>query len=218
VEFKLNQPNVGDGMALLGSLEKESVALGIFDPQYRGILDRLAYGNEGERQKDRSQAPQMDEATIALFISELSLKIRPSGHLFLWVDKFHLCEGIGQWIGGTPLELVDMVTWNKMKIGMGYRTRRTAEHLMILQKRPKRCKSVWTDHSIPDVWSERVDKGGHKKPFELQARLIGAVTRPGDLVVDPAAGSYSTLKSCQAVGERRYLGCDVRPLEIQETL
>ena len=50
------------------------------------------------------------------------------------MDKFHLCEGIKNWIAGTNLHIVDLITWNKETFGMGYRTRRTAEYLLILQK------------------------------------------------------------------------------------
>nr|WP_280523639.1 hypothetical protein [Helicobacter muridarum] len=34
------------------SLESQSVDLCFFDPQYRGVLDKMKYGNEGERQKE----------------------------------------------------------------------------------------------------------------------------------------------------------------------
>jgi site-specific DNA-methyltransferase (adenine-specific) len=42
----------------------------------------------------------------------------------------------------------------------------------------------------------------------LQERLIQAVTNPGDIVVDPAAGGYSVLKAARNT-ERRFLGCDL---------
>ena len=45
---------------------------------------------------------------------------------------------------------------------------------------------------------------------QLQAQLIEAVTNPGDLVVDPAAGTYSVLEACQQTG-REFLGCDLNP-------
>ena len=93
------------------------------------------------------------------------------------------------------LSVVDMLTWNKGKIGMGYRTRRMGEHLVILQKDPKRAKGVWKLHDIPDVWHEKVTRNGHThtKPLDLQTKLIKAVSNPGDLVIDPAAGSFTSL-------------------------
>ncbi len=206
----LNQRNQYDGLDLLAALEPASVPLCIFDPQYRGILDKMQYGNEGvSRGRARSALPQMSEETIAKFIEGISRALRPSGHLFLWVDKFHICTGVKPWLARFGLEIVDLVTWNKGKMGMGYRTRRYAEYLVIAQKPPKRAKGVWHRHNIPDVWVEIADdQHAHTKPVLLQAALIEAVTDPGDVILDPAAGSYSVLEAARWV-KRKFLGCDI---------
>ena len=206
----LNQRNQHDGLDLLAELEPESIPLCIFDPQYRGVLDKMQYGNEGvSRGRARSALPQMSEETISEFIHGISRALIPSGHLFLWVDKFHICTGVEPWFRKWGLEVVDLVTWNKAKMGMGYRTRRFAEYLVIAQKLPKRAKGVWHRHNIPDVWTETADdEHAHSKPVLLQAALIEAVTDPGDVILDPSAGSYSVLEAAQWAG-RRFLGCDV---------
>ena len=200
-----------DGLELLGRLPSASIPAAFFDPQYRGVLDHLAYGNEGEtRGRARAALPQMSEQLIAEFIRELDRVLTASGHLFLWMDKFHLCTGFRNWLADTSLDVVDMITWDKKKIGMGYRTRRKSEHLVVLQKAPRRAKGVWRVHTIPDVWSESApnQKGVHPKPVGLQAALIGAVTDPGDVVVDPAAGTFSVLDACLQ-SDRIFLGCDI---------
>ena len=58
--------------------------------------------------------------------------------------------------------------------------------------------------------TEKVERIGnvHPKPVNLQARLIEAVTVPGDVVLDPAAGSYSVMTAAHQVG-RQFLGCDI---------
>ena len=69
--------------------------MSIFDPQYRGVLDKMRYGNEGVSRGQRlSGLLQMSEETITEFIAGISTALIPSGHLLLWVDKFHLCKGI----------------------------------------------------------------------------------------------------------------------------
>ena len=200
-----------DGLDLLGSLPPGCVPIAFFDPQYRGILDKMSYGNEGEsRSRARTELLQMSEQTIAKFIRLINAALIPTGHLFLWIDKFHLCTGFADWLDGTELEVVDMLTWHKGRIGMGYRTRRTSEHLIVLQRAPKRAKGVWTAHDIPDVWTEKVSRNGHthSKPVKLQARLIEAVSNPWEVVLDPAAGSFSVMQACEEAG-RKFLGCDV---------
>jgi site-specific DNA-methyltransferase (adenine-specific) len=126
------------------------------------------------------------------------------------VDRqVHLCTGIGSWLAGTDLNTVDLIVWNKKRIGMGYRTRRTSEYCLVLQKAPLRAKGVWLVHDIPDVWDEKLQtKFTHGKPIQLQARLIEALTNTRDIVVDPAAGSYSVLEACRLTN-RQFLGCDV---------
>lgn len=206
-----NQENYFDGLELLSILPDDCVSTAFFDPQYRGVMDKLGYGNEGKRQIGRSQLNQMSESTICQFIKEISRVLKPSGHLMLWIDKFHLHEGVSPWLKELPLNIVDSITWDKGRIGMGYRTRRKSEYLIVIQKTPTKAKGVWTIHDIPDVWLEKVERGGHAhaKPELLQSSLINATTAPGDLVLDPAAGGFSVLRSAQSVG-RNFIGTDLR--------
>ena len=198
-----------DGVELLKQIQDKSLKVTFFDPQYRGILDKLSYGNEGKsRGKDRSDLPQMSEDIIKTFLKEIERVLLPSGYLFLWVDKFHLVEGVNPWISDLNMEIVDLITWNKMKIGMGYRTRRKSEYLLVIQKLPKKAKSTWTLHNIPDVWDEKVVKTHtHSKPIELQKQLILATTNEGDLVCDPASGGFSVFEACKLTN-RKFIGGD----------
>ena len=210
--FSLNARMKMDGLAFLTKLPPNSIPVAFFDPQYRGVLDKMGYGNEGKkRSQARCALKQMDEKTIHKFVKEMANALIPSGHLFLWMDKFHLCTGFSKWLDGTALHVVDMLTWNKDRMGMGYRTRRISEHLVILQKAPRRAKGVWRLHDIPDVWEEKVERNGghtHRKPLKLQKKLIAAVSNEGDLVIDPAAGSFSVMEACKSQ-DRSFLGCDL---------
>ena len=209
--FSANARNKMAGLKFLNLLKDESVSACFFDPQYRGILDKMKYGNEGKnRGQARASLKQMDVATIIKFIREINRVLKASGHLFLWIDKFHLCSGFNSWTDETDLETVDMITWDKDKMGMGYRSRRQSEHLVVLQKKPKRSKGVWTVKNIPDVWREKIVKKTHthSKPIRLQVELITAVTSKKDWVIDPAGGGFSVLEACQLAG-RNFLGCDI---------
>lgn len=200
-----------DGIELLNSLPCGTVPVIFFDPQYRGILDKMSYGNEGKgRGKRRSALMQMPEEMIKDFFHKINDVLMPSGHLFLWIDKFHLCQGFAEWASGTDLEVVDLITWDKARMGMGYRTRRVSEYCAVLQKLPKRAKGVWKIHNIPDTWREPVKNKthAHQKPLELQRRLILAVSNKGDYIVDPAAGSFSVLDAA-SLEDRNFIGCDL---------
>lgn len=204
-----DQCNKMDGLDLLGKFKNSTVPAVFFDPQYRGVMDKLEYGNEGSRQKGRAALTQMSDEIIRKFILEIDRVLMPSGHLLLWVDKFHLVEGVNEWTKDTSLENVDLVTWDKGRIGMGYRTRRKSEYLMIFQKTPKKAKGYWTVHDIPDVWLEKVSRNHpHAKPEQLQSALINAIVKPGDFVIDPASGGWSVMRSAKSVG-RHFIGSDL---------
>ena len=200
-----------DGLEFLALLPEKAIPVAFFDPQHRGVLEKLAYGNEGKlRGRRRSALEQMSEAVIGQFIRRIARALTPSGHLFLWVDKFHLCQGIREWRDGTGLDIVDMLTWDKGTFGMGYRTRRRAEHCIILQKPPRKAKGVWKVHNIPDLVHEQVSQREHPhaKPIDLQGDLMAAVSDEGDYVIDPAAGSFSVLAAAKK-RRRTFLGCDL---------
>ncbi len=209
--YQLNYKNIANGLDLLKDINDETIAVAFFDPQYRGVLDKLKYGNEGQgRGKARCELQQMDEETIIKFINEINRVLRKSGHLFLWTDKFHLCQGVLNWFTDTSLNLVDMIVWDKGKIGMGYRSRRKSEYLIIFQKSPIKAKACWTDHSIPDIWEEKTLKiHPHSKPIELQRRVIAATTKDGDVILDPASGGFSVLEACKLL-DRDFIGCDIQ--------
>lgn len=211
--MKLDTKLKMDGLRLLAQVPPRAASLVFFDPQYRAVLDELAYGNEGARQSARSKLPQMSDEKVAEFITAIEPALAPSGHLKLWVDKFTAAEAHWRnWFSSrSELVLVEMICWNKARMAMGARGRGYAEYLLVFQKPPKRAKGIWRDRGIPDAVTEKVPRGTHphRKPVALQTRLILSNSRPGDLVVDPAAGGFGIFDICQKTG-RRFFGCDLR--------
>lgn len=103
---------------------------------------------------------------------------------------------------------VDLIAWDSLRIGMGKRSCRRGDYLLVLQKPPISART-WRDHGIPSRWPEKVDRADHPhvKPFALIARLIAAVTEPGDLTIDPAAGSFVVMMAANQLA-RNFVGCD----------
>jgi site-specific DNA-methyltransferase (adenine-specific) len=218
----LNVEQRGDALDLLRALPTAGAPLAFFDPQHRGVLDRLKFGNEGARQRGRAKLPFMSEDYIDACCREIERTLTPGGYLMLWVDTFGLCEAHHLRIADPPewlakrshessagaLKVVDLISWDCLRMGMGKRSRRRGDYLLILQKPPVSART-WRDHAIPSRWPEKVGKAAHPhiKPIGLISRLIAAVTEPGDLVVDPAAGSFVVMKAAHQLG-RNFVGCD----------
>jgi site-specific DNA-methyltransferase (adenine-specific) len=204
----LNTAQRRDALDLLRSLPDACTPLVFFDPQHRAVLDRLKFGNEGARQRGRAELPAMSEDYIDTVCLESARVLKPSGYLMNWVDTFCLCEGHHLRIADV-VKPVDLIAWDSLRIGMGKRTRRRGDYLLVLQKPPVSART-WRDHGIPNRWPEKVDRSVHPhiKPIGLIVRLIGAVTEPESLIVDPAAGSFVVMHAARQL-ERDFCGCDL---------
>jgi hypothetical protein len=86
-----------------------------FDPQYRGVLDKWKYGNEGARQRGRFDLRAMTSDYIDVCCREVARVLTPSGYLLRWTDTFHLCEGDHRRIG--ELKCVDLIAWDSVPGG-----------------------------------------------------------------------------------------------------
>jgi site-specific DNA-methyltransferase (adenine-specific) len=205
--WKRNVAQRGDALDLLKSLPDDSVAVAFFDPQFREVLDKLAYGNEGARQAERCNLPQMSADYIDDCCREIARVLVPTGYCMRWIDTFGLCEA--HHLRVDCLKCVGLMAWDNQRMGMGYRLRQRGDYLLVLQKPPTKAKATWSDHGIADRWPEKVDRKihPHVKPAGLIERLIGAVTLPGDLVIDPAAGSFVVMHAALRLG-REFIGCD----------
>jgi site-specific DNA-methyltransferase (adenine-specific) len=207
-KYLRNTTQQGDALALLQSLSDSCTPLMFFDPQHRSVLEHLKFGNEGARQRGRADLPPMTEEYIDTACREIARILWPGGYVMLWVDTFGLCEGHHLRIADV-VKPADLIAWDSLRIGMGKRMRRRGVYLLVLQKPPVSART-WRDHAIPSRWPEKVNRKTHPhvKPIGLISRLIAAVTEPGDLIVDPAAGSFVVMHATRDLG-RDFIGCDV---------
>jgi hypothetical protein len=132
-------------------LPDNSVDGGFFDPQYSSVLARQNYGNEGEtRGKDRAALPLMDDAITRLFEVEIARGLKPDSYTFAFMDKFQLGTGVHlRYFAGTDLELVDLIIWDKDRMGMGRRSRCQFEVCVAYQKRNAKSRANWSHHFRP---------------------------------------------------------------------
>jgi site-specific DNA-methyltransferase (adenine-specific) len=207
--YRRNVTQNGDALALLHSFPDSCTRLVFFDPLHRENLDKLKYGNEGARQRERCALPAMSSDYIDACCREAARVLMPSGYLMRWQNAFGLGQGHHLRVADV-LQCVDIIAWDNQRPSNGYRSRRRGDYLISLQKAPIKAKVTWRDHAIPDRWVEKVDRKIHPhiKPIGLITRLIGAVTLPGELVVDPAAGSFVVMHAAHRLG-REFIGCDL---------
>src|SRR6516225_2272564 len=211
-EYPRNIAQHGDALALSRSLPDRCTKLAFFDPQHRENLDKLKYGNEGARQRERCKLPPMSSEYIDECCREMARVLMPSGYLMRWQNVFQVGTGVHLRLADF-LQCVDLIAWDNLRISNGYRARRRGDYLVALQKPPIRARATWqTKPTIPDRWPEKIIKPRsqhpHIKPIGLISAVIEAITSPGDLVVDPAAGSFVVMHAAHQLG-REFIGCDL---------
>jgi site-specific DNA-methyltransferase (adenine-specific) len=152
----------------------------------------------------------MSRDYIDVCCRKLARVLRPSGYLMLWADTFSVCQAAHLRVADV-LSVVDLIAWDNLRMGMGKRSRRRGDYLLVLQRPPVIAKT-WTDHGIPSRWVEKTDRKSHPhphaNPIGLIERLIAAVTLQDDLVIDPAAGGFGVLQAARDL-EREFIGCDI---------
>jgi site-specific DNA-methyltransferase (adenine-specific) len=168
----VNAEQRGDALTLLRLLPDACTPLVFFDPQFRAVLDKLKFGNESARQRGRAGLPAMSEDYIDSVCPEIARVLAPSGYLMHWVDTFGLCQAHHLRILRQHVSPVDLLSWDSLRLGMGKRSRRRGDYLLVLQKAPIKAGATWRDHAIPSRWTEKVDRKLHPhiKPIGLIKR------------------------------------------------
>lgn len=69
-------------------------------------------------------------------------------------------------------------------------------------------KSVWLQSRICGTFKERKKHSPNQIPLPIYDRIVRALTNPGDLVVDPFAGTGGLGVECKKLG-RNYIGFDI---------
>jgi DNA modification methylase len=67
-------------------------------------------------------------------------------------------------------------------------------------------KGQWCD--VYEVYAKEKQWHRWQQPLELFERLIRDFSNPGDLIVDPCGGGFTTAEACRRLG-RRCVSCDV---------
>ena len=215
-------------LAWLAEWPDHSVDLVITDPAYeslnrhrkRGKTTRLTGGKGAAKAGAASWFKTIPNSAYKPLAREWARVLKPSGCLVLFGDdetqSFTAIPALVEagWapIGPGSTTYYREVIWDKVRIGMGYGTRRQHERV-IVWRRPH----AWAWQENPDydggfasIQSCPPVRGGYptEKPMELLARLVRQFSRPGDLVIDPFCGSGSSGQAALATG-RSWAGADI---------
>ena len=199
----------GDCLHVMKSFPDGSIDAIITDPPY-GINFRSAF------RKDKARwFPKIanDKAPFIWWIHDAARVLKPNGAL-LCFTRYDTEEAFRFAIRLAGLEPKTQVIWDKRRYGVGdCRGDFSLNHENIIfavkgrfvfpNRRPSSVIGVQR------LSSARLTHP-NEKPVELLQQLVEAVTRPGDVILDPFLGSGTTAVAAKSLG-RRYIGIELDP-------
>jgi site-specific DNA-methyltransferase (adenine-specific) len=207
--------HVPDSVAWLGSLEEASADCVIADPPY----DKTTH--KGARTSRRKRVVATEG------VSQIAIDFPPADPSVLasllvmaakrWALAFCSLEQLGAYQAAAAGHYVRGGVWVKPNPSpqfTGDRPGQGAEGIAIMHRAGSK---KWNGGGARGVWDNRTIKGTihpNEKPIDLMLALVEAFTDPGDIVLDPFAGSGTTGAACIRLG-RRFVGLDFDPKYVE---
>ena len=222
---------LGDSLASMQNLPPGSVDCIWTDPPYllsndgiTCVAGRMVKVNKGEW--DRSRGIDLDHEFNRTWLGECFRILKPNGSI--WISgTLHVYLSVGMAMQQIGFRILNDIVWEKpapppnlgcrcfthsteillwaTKAKKGGKDRHKFNYeLMKEENGGKQMKNVWR-FSTPTDEEKRLGKHPTQKPVALIARCLRATTDPGDLVLDPFAGSGSTGVAALKLG-RHFVG------------
>jgi site-specific DNA-methyltransferase (adenine-specific) len=205
-----------DCLTFLNSLSDASVDVIVTDPAYSGMNNWLKLGNgrivgqyseKGTQNGKWFREFQDNEANYGRFLGECQRVLNPdTGHIYIMFDSYSLLS-LGPLVRDY-FAVKNLITWDKINIGMGHYFRRRHEYIIFATNGNNR---KLRHQGFPDIWRfKRLHRAPYatQKPVELFQAMIYASTEPGFIVCDPFMGSGSSAIAALK-NDCHYLGCDI---------
>lgn len=211
-----------DCINFLRNLPSNSIDLIVTDPAYSGMNNKLQLGKGRivgkytDKGKENGKWFTEFEDSIdnyTLFLSECRRVLKPDiGHIYIMFDSFSLLS-LGP-IVRDYFSVKNLITWDKVNLGMGHYYRRRHEYIIFATNGNNR---KLRNQCFPDIWRfKRIHNANYatQKPVEIFQTMIYASAKPGYIVCDPFMGSGSS--AIAAIKNKcNFIGCDISPRAIE---
>jgi site-specific DNA-methyltransferase (adenine-specific) len=197
-----------DAVQWLRALPAASVDLVITDPPYESLEKHRAVGTTTRLRHSKASSNDwfttFPNARFGELFDEIYRVLRKNAHLYLFCDPetMFIAKPLAEANG---FKFWKPLIWDKRRIGMGYHYRARYECILFFEKGKRRL----ADLGVPDVIEVPRVYNGYpaEKPVALAEVLVRQSSGPGELVLDPFAGSGSFGVAALRSG-RRFAGGD----------
>lgn len=235
IEKALNGQNIGyfspdqrvkiykdDAISFLKKLPSNSIDIIATDPAYSGMNNKLQlgkgrivgkYSDKGTEDGKWFGEFEDTEENYSLFLTECQRVLKKStGHIYIMFDSYSLLT-LGN-IVRNYFEVKNLITWDKVNIGMGHYFRRRHEYIIFATNGNTR---KIRNRKFPDVWRfKRIHNSKYptQKPVEVFQAMIHASSEKDFTVCDPFTGSASS--AIAAIKNNcKFVGCDISEKSIE---
>lgn len=212
-----------DRAALDSVLAGEQAAMAFTDPPYNVQVDGHVSGNGSIKHREFAMASGEMTAEdfttfLSVFLSLLAIHVRDGAICFVCMDWRHMAELLS---AAKTFTLKNICVWVKNNGGMGSLYRSQHEFVFVLKngsashinnielgKHGRNRTNVWQYRGINSFGTDRdalLASHPTVKPVALVADAIKDCSRRGDLILDPFAGSGTTLIAAEKTGRRSAL-------------
>lgn len=224
--YNANKYNVSiyqdDAISFLENLPSNSVDLIVTDPAYSGMNNKLQLGKGrivgkySEKGKENGKwfgEFQDSEENYTKFLSECKRVLKKStGHIYIMFDSYSLLS-LGS-VVRKYFDVKNLITWDKVNIGMGHYFRRRHEYIIFATNdNTRKIKN----RKFPDVWRfKRIHNSEYptQKPVEVFQAMIYASAEKGFTICDPFLGSASS--AIAAIKNNcNFIGCDIAEKSVE---
>lgn len=211
-----------DAILFLEKLPSNSVDLIVTDPAYSGMNNKLQlgkgrivgkYSEKGKENGKWFNEFEDSEENYSKFLYECKRVLKKStGHIYIMFDSYSLLS-LGS-VVRQHFDVKNLITWDKVNIGMGHYYRRRHEYIIFATNNNTR---KIRNRKFPDVWRfKRIHNSGYptQKPVEVFQAMIYASAEKGFTVCDPFLGSASS--AIAAIKNKcNFIGCDISDKSIE---
>ncbi|MCK5720202.1 MAG: DNA adenine methylase [Thiomargarita sp.] len=205
-----------DAISFLKKIPSNSVDIIATDPAYSGMNTKLKlgkgrivgkYSEKGTTNGKWFGEFEDSEENYINFLTECKRVLKKStGHIYIMFDSYSLLS-----LGGIVRNYFDvknLITWDKINIGMGHYYRRRHEYILFgTNGNTRKIKN----RTFPDVWRfKRIHNSKYptQKPVEVFQAMIHASANDNFTVCDPFLGSGSSIIAA-IKNNCKFIGCDI---------
>lgn len=197
-----------DALMWLDSIEPGSATAAIYDPPY-------AVGTPVRGKEDGAAGSVFGPLSFMSRTLALTARaLRPGGIVLIFADWRRLPD-LGYVASTVGLRPATQVAWVRNRPGTGGLLRSSWDPILVCARGVPDAvdRAAIRNVVVADYPTKRTHPYG--KPAEVYAHVLRRVCRPGDLVIDPFAGSGASRDAALDLG-LTWRGCDIDPTYAEE--